>query len=281
MPAGAAQAIGLAQRVSTGIVIALISGGVSLAAAGISVANTRSVARLNARLEEQRRQRSKEEQAAELRARYRDPLLNAAFDLQSRLFNIVHKRFLIRYADKDEASRRYAAESTLYVLAEYLGWVEIIRREIQFLDLGEQEANQRWLGALEQVRDVLASDDIDPAFRLFRAEQRAIGEIMLMSPQNGDGTPRLLCVGYASFKKRLTDPDFGRWFEKLRADLALLSAEADAHLERAVQLHNALIDVLDLLDPEYKRFARERRTHLDPTDGQPIAQEALVKESEI
>jgi hypothetical protein len=271
----------LAQRVSTGIVIALISGGVSLVAAGISVANTRTVARLNARLEEQRRQRSKEEQAAELRARYRDPLLNAAFDLQSRLFNIVHKRFLIRYADKDEASRRYAAESTLYVLAEYLGWVEIIRREIQFLDLGDQEANQRWLGALERVRDVLASDDIDAAFRLFRAEQRAIGEIMLMSPQNGDGTPRLLCVGYASFTKRLTDPDFGRWFEKLRADLALLSAEADAHLERAVQLHNALIDVLDLLDPEYKRFARERRTHLDPTDGQPIAQVALDKDGEI
>lgn len=249
---------------STGIVIALISGAISLLAAGFSVVNARSVAKLEDRLEEQRHQRSKDEQAAELRARYRDPLLNAAFDLQSRLFNIIHKRFLIRYARADDASRRYAVESTLYVLAEYLGWVEIIRREIQFLDLGDQVANQRWLGMLERVRDVLASDDVDPALRIFRADQRAIGEIMLVSPQEDDGTHRLQCLGYASFAKRLSDPDFGRWFEKLRDDLALLASEPESHLDRPARLHNALIDVLDLLDPDYKRFARERRSRLEP-----------------
>jgi hypothetical protein len=252
--------------VSTGIVIALISGGVSLVAAGISVVNARSVARLNDRLEEQRHQRSKEEQAAELRARYRDPLLNAAFDLQSRLFNIVAQDFLARYArDPDERSRTYAMASTLYVLSEYLGWVEIIRREIQFLDLGDEAVNQRWLGVLEQVRNVLARDDIDPVLRVFRADQRAIGEIMLVGPQAGDGAGRLHCLGYASFVKCLDDPDFGRWFETVRTDLDALAAEPRSHVDRPVRLQNALIDLLDVIDLECKRFARERRTRLQPS----------------
>lgn len=245
----------------TGIVIALISAAVSLIAAGASFINARSVAKLEARLEEQRRLRSKEEEAAALRARYRDPLLGAVFDLQSRLFNIVRTRFLIRYADADEAARAYSVESTLYLLAEYLGWVEIIRREIQFLDLGDEVANRRWLGVLERVRDVMASDDIDPALRVFRADQRAIGEIMLVEPPSENGT-RLHCLGYASFAKRMDDGDFARWFMKLRADLGLLVSEPESHLDRPVKLQNALIDVLDLLDPECKRFAAERRTRL-------------------
>jgi hypothetical protein len=126
---------------STAIVVALISGAVSLAAAAISLLSARSVARLNSELEERRRARTKEEQAAELRARYRDPLLGAAFDLQSRLYNIVAKDFLVRYCgEQDQTSRTYAVENTLYVLAEY-GWVEIVRREIRFLDLGEARAS--------------------------------------------------------------------------------------------------------------------------------------------
>lgn len=251
---------------STAIVVAVISGAVSLAAAGVSYVNARSVARLNDELEEQRRVKTKLEQAAELRARYRDPLLNAAFDLQSRIFNIVEQRFLVRYLHApDEASRTYAVESTLYVLAEYLGWVEIIRREIQFLDLGSEVDNRRWLSMLEEVRDTLARDDLDPAIRIFRAEQRAIGELMTKPDSDRDGTRRHECVGYASFVAQLAEPEFARWFDKLRADLGLLAHEPDAHLERAVLLQNALVNVLDMLDPDCNRFAAERRRRLTTT----------------
>jgi hypothetical protein len=250
---------------STAIVIAAISGGVSLLAAGLSFLNSRSVAKLESRLEEQRRAKSKQEQAAELRARYRDPLLSAVFDLQSRLFNVVRKTFLVRYARAgDDASRAYAVESTLYVLAEYLGWVEVIRREIQFLDLGDELANRRWVGALEQVRDILARDDLDPALRVFRAEQRAIGELMTLVVPDAEGARRHECLGYASFVTRLGEPEFSRWFEKLRADLELLAREAESHLERPVLLQNALVDVLDMLDPDCVRFAAERRDRLLP-----------------
>jgi len=251
---------------STAIVVALISGGVSLAAATISLLSARNVARLNSELEEQRRVRTKQEQADELRSRYRDPLLGAVFDLQSRLFNIVAKDFLVRYCrGEDESSRAYAVENTLYVLAEYLGWVEIIRREIQFLDLGEELANRRWVATLERVRDTLARDDIDATLRLFRGEQRAIGELMTVAVDGPEGGRPLECRGYASFVVQRQQPDFARWFERLQADVELLAREPNGHLERPILLQDALVDVLDVLDPACNRFAPERRTRLKVT----------------
>ncbi len=249
---------------STDIVIALISGAVSIGAAGIAVMSSRSVARLESQLVERRHERTKQEQADELRSRYRDPLMNAAFDLQSRLGNIVGNTFLVRYARApDEASRQYAPLSTMYVLAEYLGWVEVLRREIQFLDLGDEPANRRWVVALEHIRDIMARDELDPVLRLFRAEQRAIGELMLGPGPDQDGGRHLECLGYAGFVKRLEeDPSFSRWFDKLRDDLELLASEPDVHTERVALLQNALVDALDLLDPECHRFALERRIRL-------------------
>ena len=243
---------------STAIAVALVSGGVSLAAAAISVLNARGVARLNSELEDRRQAQSKKEQAAEVRARYRDPLLGAAFDLQSRLFNIVAKKFLVHYcAEQNDSSRDYAVENTLYVLAEYLGWVEIVRREIRFLDLGDELANGQWVTTLERVRETLARDDIDPVLRVFRGDQRAIGEVMTVA----DGE-RMECRGYASFVQERRRPEFARWFKSLEPDIELLAREPDRHLDRVVRLQHALVDVLDLLDPGCARFRPERRTRL-------------------
>ncbi len=248
---------------STAIVVALISGAVSLAAATISLLSARNVARLNSQLEDQRRARTKQEQAEELRARYRDPLLGAVFDLQSRLYNIVGRKFLVRYyAPDDSAMRAYALDHTLHVVAEYLGWVEILRREVQFLDLGEEVADREWVTALESVTDGFASDDIDPVLRLFRGEQRAIGELMSVPMDDPDGPRRHGCIGYAGFTARRQEPEFSRWFERLSADIDLMAREPKAHLERPVLLQNALVEVLDVLDPNCTRFGAQRRRRL-------------------
>ena len=254
---------------STAIIVALISGCISLAAALIAVVNARTVARLNSELEERRRERTKREQAEELRARYRDPLLGAAFDLQSRLYNIVAKEFLVRYTGDEDRSSAYAVDNTLHVLAEYLGWVEIIRRDIQFLNLGQEVADRRWVAALEQVREVLARDDLEPVLRLFRGEQRAIGELMTISLEHAGGARPRECLGYAGFVKRLAEPEFAAWFENLRGDLELLAREPKLHLVRPVLLQNALVEVLDVLDPEQHRFGAERRTRLAVTTPSP------------
>jgi hypothetical protein len=247
------------------LVIASLSGGVSLAAAGIAAANGRAVTRLNDRLEREREAETKEAQAEQLRARYRDPLLSAAFDLQSRLYNIAEQRFLERYLTAgDDNSRAYAVDNSLYVIAEYLAWVEIIRREIRFLDVGEETANARWMQAMERVRNAFARDDIgDPLLRIFRGDQRAIGDLMT---QREDGADRsdTDCLGYVAFVRRRSEPEFAHWFNKLEADMHDLASDPNQHRARIVALQNALVDVMDVLDPDAKRFPAERRTRLAP-----------------
>ncbi len=247
---------------SSAIIVAIVAGVTSLLAAGVALLSNRNVARLSSELEERRRLAGAREQAAQLRARYRDPLLGAAFALQSRLYNIVAQDFLLRYMQADQSSREYATDNTLHLLAEYLAWVEIIRREIQFLDLGAELANRQWLTVLEDVRDVLARDDLDPTLRVFRGEQRAIGEMATVALEDpGDGR-RHESLGYASFVERRREAEFNRWFRKLETDLELLVSEPQVHLERLILLQSGLIDVLEIFDPDCQRFPRGRRTRL-------------------
>lgn len=183
------------------------------------------------------------------------------FDLQSRLYGIVALDFMRRYhAEGDDASRRYAIENTLYVIAEYLAWVEVIRREIQFLDLGEEAANETWVEAINAVRDVFADHSLDPVLHVFRGDQRAIGEVMTVPLPDAGHARRHDCVGYAAFAGHRKDPGFSLWFAKLERDVELLAREPAAHLGRLVGLQHALVDVLNILDADCKRFAEKHRT---------------------
>jgi hypothetical protein len=246
------------------IVVALIASVASLAAAAFAYQSQRRVALLNAELEEGRRKRTKRELAEELTARYRDPLLAAVFDLQGRLHGIVALDFMRRYyAEGDQWARRYAIENTLYVVAEYFAWVEIIRREIQFLELGEETANERWVDAINRVRDVFASHKMDSALHIFRGDQRAIGEVMTATVTESGAARRHDCIGYAAFVVRREDPEFARWFGKLEQDVTLLACERDAHLDRVILLQRALVDIIEILDERCTRYPRAIRTKLD------------------
>jgi hypothetical protein len=163
-------------------VVSLISAVVALASVVLSSRAAMATARLHHELAMHRSRASKEELVAELMARYREPLVRAAFDLQSRIYNIARQDFLAKYCTNGTAGEReYAVRNTVFVLAEYLGWVEILRREVQFLDLGDVERNRQLVECLERVSDILGTDQriTDPGFRLFRGQQRALGELMI------------------------------------------------------------------------------------------------------
>jgi len=69
---------------------------------------------------------------------YAEPLIAAAFDLQTRLYSIVQHNFLKAAA----VERGYAEPSTLWLIAQYFAWVEILRREVQYLDVGVEKHNR-------------------------------------------------------------------------------------------------------------------------------------------
>ncbi|MFT2016396.1 hypothetical protein ACMA1D_11210 [Streptomyces sp. 796.1] len=192
--------------------------------------------------------------------RYSSSLALAAYDLQSRLYNILNGHvidrsgrsyggyltsFLVRgSAEEAEHVRR----STAFVFAEYLGWAEILRRDIQFLNLGGSRGNRRIMRQLGQISTSLGR--ISPTsneLRVFRSHQRAIGELMV-HPDSASG--QRWCLGYAEFCRRLDqDEVFRSWFAPLLADVDRLAADATPALARLEKWQNELVELVDLLDP--------------------------------
>ena len=148
---------------------------------------------------------SRLDRAENLATRFREPLLQAAHNLQSRIYNILKQDFLGRFYSASEASqheRDYAVNNTCYLFGQYLCWVEIIRRESQYVDPRSRDKNRTIVEQLEHVRDTMAESTrhTDRAMRLFRGEQRAVGELMLVPVPSPSGeVPRWECLGYAAF----------------------------------------------------------------------------------
>jgi hypothetical protein len=213
--------------------------------------------------QERREMRTREEEADRLLRRYRDPVVRAAFDLQSRLYNIVVNDFLQKYLVRGTAAEQeYAVESTLYVIGEYFGWVEVLRQEVQFLDLGDSGKSRELRERLGATNGIFFSERPDSGFRIFRGEQRAIGQVMVAtSPASGVRE----VIGYADFVTRRQSPEFARWFQKLDADTRQLAASG-GRPDRLIDVQHQLIGLLAFLDPENQYFPDSRR-QLIPHDA--------------
>src|ERR1051325_3451115 len=116
----------------TELIVAIISAVVALSSAAVAIFGQLKSTRLQADLEELRTAETRRFESERAVAKFREPLANAAYDLQSRLFNILERNLLQRYVKGgNERTRSYVIDNTTYVIAQYLAWTEIIRREIQ------------------------------------------------------------------------------------------------------------------------------------------------------
>jgi len=231
-------------------------------------------ARLQDESELRRKQADKAERLDQVVARYRDPLMGAVFELQSRIYNLVVGSFWEYIMHGLPEDQDYAVRSTIFVVAQYFAWVEALRRGVQFLDLGDLKRNQDLASRLEAIRHAFATDkEFGPAFRIFRVDQRAIGEIMLetSSDDNGAGA-QWQCAGYASFCWRLEqDKAFARWFTRLENDVRQLGSSIEPARPRLVCLQNALIDLLNFLDESAVRFPANLRSKISPSQTDSAA----------
>ncbi|MGQ4516294.1 hypothetical protein [Streptomyces sp. DW26H14] len=239
-------------------VVSWVSAGVALASASVTAV-----------LGYWQQQRLRTMEQRDLMDSYGASLAWAAFDFQGRVFNILRGHVVDSVPGRGvgyltsflragtEAEAEYARRSTVFVLAEYLGWVEILRRDVQFLDLGSSVTNRSVMAQISKVGHALST--ISPqsnALRLFRAEQRAVGELMV----HPDGEPRRRrCLGFAEFCARLDqDEVFRGWFQRLLDDVDALAADTGPAMWRLEDVQRQLVLLLDLLDPRAERFPRFR-----------------------
>jgi hypothetical protein len=183
--------------------------------------------------------------AEEVLTRYREPLAAAAFDLQSRLYNILRLDFF-RKVRNNQALAEEALRTTLFRLAQYFGWTEILRRDIQFLSFPEAEETRSVAQLQSKISRCFLSDGYGRALMIWRDEQRAIGERMIVEEYGN-----VLCMGYANFRE-LCDVTFAAWCERLRTEL-----HDEAGRARLREAQHLLCELVEALDTNRVRYMQE------------------------
>jgi hypothetical protein len=199
---------------------------------------------------------------------YREPLANAAFDLQSRLYNICVMRFMETYFSSDE---QYAVRSTQWLVSQYLGWNEIVRQRIQFLKVDDAKQDLQLVDLLHEIGSAFASDasGLPRPLRTWRSDQRAIGELMIAD----SATERWTCIGYAEFLRRV---DAGGILAAKVDALGVADLLDPSQRHRAVHLQRALVDLIERMDDDRSRFLLDLRGKV-PLD-RPLTPAAAIEE---
>jgi len=222
--------------------------------------------RVEADLAEQKERAARRAEVERTARKYSEPLGRAAYDLQSRLFNIAARpdaenpqrgRFLEVYLrGGDERTRNYAARNTLFLIAQYFAWTELARREIQFIDLGEDHETRRLATLQDEIYSLWQTDGYDPLLRIFAGEQRAIGERLIHDSARGPE-----CMGYASFLDYYcAKPD--PLLSALELEILSLATSLERARPRLVAMQHALVDLLEFIDPQFVRFPKRTRAKL-------------------
>jgi hypothetical protein len=228
-----------------GVVAAVIS---ALVAIRQSRADDR-LARLNHDLDAEIHRRTaiidRELNAEDVLTRYREPLAAAAFDLQSRLYNILRMNFLEKYGDRHGRASE-ALQTTLFRLAQYFGWTEILRRDIQFLSFPEDDATRRVAHLQSEISKQFLTDNYGATLMIWADEQRALGEQMIVEEYG-----KVLCMGYAKFREQCVDT-LAPWCERLKIELPEESASA-----RLRQVQHLLCELVETLDTRRVRYSED------------------------
>ncbi|KAG2490560.1 hypothetical protein HYH03_010954 [Edaphochlamys debaryana] len=167
-------------------------------------------------LEDKQRRLVRFENVQDLMKQYKKPLLQSAFDLQSRLANQINTNFLYTFAQKGvERDLQYAKLNMAYVISEFLGWLEVIRQEIVFIvGVGNDTTDLNLL--IDAIKYQFTGEaDVQgnakppkgeehwKVLQLYAGELRAIGEVMILERTYEDRS-MLSVIGYAEFVRRQT-----------------------------------------------------------------------------
>lgn len=231
-----------------GIVATVVSAAVAIRQSRHSARTQVDLARLNSELQSEVQARTalleRDLRAEDVLTKYREPLAAAAYDLQSRLYNILNMRFFARFGGDHERSD-LAEETTLFRIAQYFGWTELLRRDIQFLSFPEEQATRQVIGLQSAITQRFATSGKGEQLMIWADEQRAIGERMIVIEHD-----RVLCAGYARFHDEYTER-YAPWCERLRGEL-----HATASGDRLRDVQHLLCELVETLDARRVRYTQ-------------------------
>jgi hypothetical protein len=216
---------------------------VPVLAAAVSVTGAVVTVVLGAVLERRRSRTQRRVRLRHLASRYSVPLLQAAHSLRARLGNTVTEQ-IGEFREGPDRFGDYARYESLYRLARYLCIVQIMWREVDFLDLGRRKHNRELIKRLVAVGGAL-SDRRTGRLLVLGGEQRALGDLMIDPDSPADSPPR--CLTYPHFRDKMRDERFAAWFQPLLDDIDAVVA-GEAVPARHVHVAKALSELIEFLD---------------------------------
>lgn len=200
--------------------------------------------------------------------KYRDPLFLATQEFANRIKEIVElypttflqsnilalsPERIEHNSDEDDYFKKYKLVSSVYRLCAFLGWLEIYRQDIAYLDSGEDENNKNFEREIAAIRNDLADGHLNTArdfskwkdHLIFREELRAVGDAMICDPKGGVRT----VFGYREFSECFLtsrDPDRKAWFMVAAQLFFDLPKEVDLNF-RYVRLNRLLVHLVNLM----------------------------------
>lgn len=226
------------------LVAALISAVVALRQTRLAERLARLQTDLDAEVHERQALFDRSLHAADVLATYREPLAAAAYDLQSRLYNVLRLDFFAKWGNPNEHAED-AITTTLFRLAQYFGWTEILRRKIQFLSFPEDEETRKVARLQSEIAGCFLTDRYGLSLMIWSDEQRAIGEQMIVE-EFGD----VLCMGFARFRARCADT-FLAHRERLRLEIDDPQVQ-----DRLRDVQHLLCDLIEVLDSRRVRYTQ-------------------------
>lgn len=229
------------------------------------------------------------QQLRQVYLKFRDPLLLSTLELTSRIIEIslesrvnfleekllaIAPKRMTANSSSDLYYQRYKFVSTIYRLSGWLGWVELYRQEVAFLDSGNQKVNRDFELHLEAIRSCLADGHLNDAddwlawedSLIFREEQRAVGEYMI-------DTSKKSILGYGSFCERFitgTSESGSNWIKVVTDFLTDMRPVADQkrldfRRARCLLLVKHGVSLVECLNEERvnKHLAEARRKAID------------------
>lgn len=227
---------------------------------------------------------------AQVYKKYRDPILLSAIELYHRLHEVCDTRSPIylcpillveepkrieQNSTIDRYFQAYKLRSTIYRLCAFLGWLELYRQEVVFLDSGRSGVNRQLESCITAIRSDLADGQLNMAtdwYRwmdgvIFREEQRAIGETMIVR-SGGVG----MVMGYGQFCELLQKASSEQpnpWFRQAMSLVTGLGRGGkDFRLIRLKRLVVHLVDLIQSLQPtSVSQHMADRREDYMQQDG--------------
>ena len=239
----------------TALVVALIAGAVSLISAVGTVYSSMSIAAKTDENAKRIRELDLKVAREKELSTYSEPLIRSAYDLQSRLYNIINQGLVTVYLKNGiQREKDYVRDNTTFLVGQFLGATEVVRRDVSVVDVETNEEIKRRVKARDDLSAVWGTDLDSPILRIFAGEQRAIGEALIVEGPRGPE-----CMGYGKFLTALKAGE-NTLIDAVRSDVDSLAVNAGTAAVRMKKVQNALIDLLLIFDPEYLRYPANRRT---------------------